>query len=128
MSDDATWVDAGSSSDLSERPRALQARGRDVLVAVVDGEPTAVDNACLHRGATLEGGVCRDGVVTCPSHWWRYDLRTGALLGHPGSALATYPCRVVGDRVEVLLTQAPPALGMREMLLAHARGESAVDA
>lgn len=128
MSDDATWVDAGSSSDLSERPRALQARGRDVLVAVVDGEPTAVDNACLHRGATLEGGVCRDGVVTCPSHWWRYDLRTGALLGHPGSALATYPCRVVGDRVEVLLTQAPPALGMREMLLAHARGESAGDA
>ena len=128
MSDDAIWVDAGSSSDLSERPRALRAQGRDVLVAVVDGEPTAVDNACLHRGASLEGGVCRDGVVTCPSHWWRYDLRTGALLGHPGSALATYPCRVAGDRVEVLLTQAPPALGMREMLLAPARGETVDDA
>lgn len=123
MSDDATWIDAGSTGELTGSPRALTALGRHVLVAMVDGRPTAVDNACLHRGASLAGGVCRDGVITCPSHWWRYDLRTGELLGQPGAALRTYPSRVTGDRVEVLLTQAPPVLGMREILLAHARSE-----
>lgn len=128
MSGPPSWVDAGAVDDLAQSPRAMSARGRHVLVAVVDGEPCAVDNACLHRGASLEGGICRDGAITCPSHWWRYDLRTGALLGQAGVGLATYPCRVSGERVEVLLSPAPPTMGIREMLLAHARAEGKADA
>ena len=121
------WTPTFAVEDLSN-PRRFENAGRAVLVAIVDGRPHAVADACLHKGVSLEGGVCKDGVVTCPSHWWRYDLRTGALLGRPGSALATYPCRTAEGRVEVLLTAAPPALGMREMLLAHARGEKVGDA
>lgn len=104
-------------------PRRFDHGSLGVLVAMVDGDPRAVSAACLHKGASLEGGVCRDGFITCPSHWWRYDLRDGALQGTPGAALTVYPARVAEGVVEVSLPEARQAPSLRETLLAHARGE-----
>jgi len=94
-----------------------------VLVAMVDGEPRAVSAQCLHKGASLEGGVCREGVITCPSHWWRYDLRDGSLQGTPGAGLTVYPARVHEGVVEVQMPAPGRTPSLRETLLAHARGE-----
>ncbi|MGA0067348.1 MAG: Rieske (2Fe-2S) protein, partial [Candidatus Nanopelagicales bacterium] len=102
--------------------------GLGVRVALVDGQPHAGADAWLHQGASLASGVCRDGVVTCPSHWWRYDLRDGSLQGTPGAGLAVYPARVSDGIIEVQLPEVAPAMSMREMLLAHARGEAPADA
>ena len=104
-------------------PRRFDHGSIGVLVAMVDGDPRAVSAACLHKGASLEGGVCRDGIITCPSHWWRYDLRDGSLQGTPGSGLTVYPARVREGVVEVSLPEARQARSLRETLLAHARGE-----
>lgn len=104
-------------------PRRFDHGSIGVLVAMVDGDPRAVSAACLHKGASLEGGVCREGIITCPSHWWRYDLRDGALQGTSGVALTVYPARVVGGVVEVSLPEARQERSLRETLLAHARGE-----
>ena len=104
-------------------PRRFDHGSIGVLVAMVDGDPRAVSAACLHKGASLEGGVCRDGIITCPLHWWRYDLRDGALQGTSGVALTVYPARVVGGVVEVSLPEARQERSMRETRLAHARGE-----
>ena len=104
-------------------PRRFDHGSIGVLVAMVDGDPRAVSAACLHKGASLEGGVCRDGIITCPSHWWRYDLRDGSLQGTSGAALTVYPARVREGVVEVSLPEARQARSLRETLLAHARGE-----
>jgi len=104
-------------------PRRFDHGSIGVLVAMVDGDPRAVSAACLHKGASLEGGVCRDGIITCPSHWWRYDLRDGVLQGTPGTALTVYPARVVEGVVEVSLPEPRQERSLRETLLAHARGE-----
>lgn len=97
--------------------------GRTVLVTVVDGRPCAVDDACLHKAGSLSGGTIRDGMVTCPLHWWRYDVRDGTLQGGV-TALTTYDCRITADGwIEVDLPPAPPARSLREVLLAHALGE-----
>ena len=96
---------------------------RAALVSVVDGEPFAVDDACLHRAGRLSEGVVRDGVVTCPQHWWRYDLRTGARVDHRDDALETYPVRVVDGWVEVDLPDVVARPSLREVLLAHARAQ-----
>lgn len=104
-------------------PRRFDHGSIGVLVAMVDGDPRAVSAACLHKGASLEGGVYREGIITCPSHWWRYDLRDGALQGTSGVALTVYPARVVGGVVEVSLPEARQERSLRETLLAHARGE-----
>lgn len=101
----------------------LSAPAGDAEVAVfnVDGELRAVEGRCLHRGGRLADGLVADGVVTCPLHWWRYDLRTGERLGAPELRLSCYPVRVSAGRVEVLVPAARPALPLRQRLLAAAR-------
>lgn len=104
-----------------------------VLVALVEGAPYAVEDACRHRQASLLTGVVRDGVVTCPSHFWQYDLRTGARHDTDGEGLPAYPARfvtaagepttdaaaAVAVEVDVPDRVEPPSL--RAVLLAHAR-------
>ena len=105
---------------------ALRVVGNDcaALVAMVDGAPFAISDHCPHRSGVLSDGLLRDGVVTCPEHWWRFDVRTGARTDHPEQSIACYPTRVVDGWIEVALpTTSPPALSIREALLAHARGE-----
>lgn len=92
-----------------------------VLVALVEGTPYAVEDACRHRQASLETGVIRDGVVTCPAHLFQYDLRTGARHDREGEALPAYPARLVGDAIEVDLPEPVAQPSLREILLASAR-------
>jgi nitrite reductase/ring-hydroxylating ferredoxin subunit len=54
-----------------------------VLVALVDGVPCAIEDACNHAGASLsegersgKGGAC----VACPMHGYVFDLTSGRLL------------------------------------------------
>ena len=122
------WTATFTVAELTDAPRRFEHGPLGVLVAVVDGEPRAVSDSCLHKGVSLAGGVCRDGVITCPSHWWRYDLRDGSLQGTPGAGLAVYPARVSNGIIEVQLPEAAAAMSMREVLLAHARGEDSSDA
>ena len=103
---------------------AVTARAGDSDVAVfnVDGDLLAVEARCLHKGGALSDGHVSDGVVTCPLHWWRYDLRTGERLGAPDLRLSCYPVRVMDGRVEVRLPPSrPSAPSLRERLLAAGR-------
>jgi nitrite reductase (NADH) small subunit len=100
---------------------AVSAGGRRVAVFRVDGEAFAVDDACLHKGGSLSCGLVRGYVVTCPLHWWRYDVRTGERLGPPQLRLRRYQV-VVRDGVTcVEIPPADPPRPWREVLLEHAR-------
>jgi hypothetical protein len=121
-SPEVSWTPTFPVESLAN-PRRFDHGSIAVLVAMIEGAPRAVSAACLHKGASLEGGVCRDGIITCPSHWWRYDLRDGSLQGTPGSGLTVYPARVHEGIVEVELPEPTRSPTLREALLAHARGE-----
>jgi len=95
--------------------------GAQVAVFNVDGKLCAFEGTCPHRGGPLAEGIVRDGVVTCPLHWWRFDLCTGENVGDPGLRLARYPVRIVDGMVKVLLPPAPPEMSLRERLLAAGR-------
>jgi nitrite reductase/ring-hydroxylating ferredoxin subunit len=95
--------------------------GVAVAVFEVEGELVAFDDRCLHRGGSLSSGLVLGAVVTCPEHWWRYDLRTGERLGSPGLCLRRYPVVREGDAVLVGIPPAPPVTSIREALLRHAR-------
>lgn len=102
---------------------AVLAVSGEVAVAVfdVDGDLVAFDDRCLHRGGSLSGGVVRNGIVTCPEHWWRYDLRTGARLGAPELCLRRYPVERDGDGILVGFPEVAAITSIRERLLQHAR-------
>jgi nitrite reductase/ring-hydroxylating ferredoxin subunit len=76
---------------------------RDVLVALVAGQPFAVEDACNHAGASLAMGSREGCVVACPLHGYRFDLRSGELLS-PRRACApqrTFDAVLLGDVVHV---------------------------
>ena len=118
----AVEVAAGPVGELpAGTVRLLEAAGRRVAVGNAGGRLFALDDTCLHRGGSLACGHLDGEVLTCPLHWWRYDVRSGRRLGQPGLRVATYPVRVVDGQVRVTVTPAPPPRSMREILLEHAR-------
>lgn len=76
----------------------------DVLVAEVDGDVVALEDACNHAGASLaDGPRLPGGRVSCPMHGYVFDLRTGALLSPRGlcDAQRTFTTTLEGDDVVV---------------------------
>jgi len=51
-----------------------------VLVALVDGSPFAIEDACNHAGASLSEGDRKGTRVACPMHGYLFDLTTGRLV------------------------------------------------
>jgi nitrite reductase/ring-hydroxylating ferredoxin subunit len=120
--DAGEWVAVAAAADLPPGT-ALSAPAGDGEVAVfnVDGDVLAVEAHCLHKGGPLADGHVSDGIVTCPLHWWRYDLRTGERLGAPDLRLSCYAVRVVEGQIEVCLPSARRPSSLRERLLAAGR-------
>lgn len=104
--------------------RAVEANGWRIAVFNLDGEIVAVDGRCLHRGGPLEDGFVANGIVMCPWHWWRYDLRTGCRLDDPSVQLAHYPVSVVDGSVRVEVPPPAPVESIRDRLLRLARQEA----
>ena len=104
--------------------RAVAANGWRIAVFNLDGEIVAIDGRCLHRGGPLEDGFVANGIVMCPWHWWRYDLRTGSRLDDPSVHLARYPVSVVDGSVRVEVPPPAPVESIRDRLLRLARQEA----
>ena len=101
--------------------RVVSAGDREVVVFNVDGDLVALDNRCAHKEQPLAGGVIRDGILTCPAHLWRYDVRTGQRVDSPGWEVGCHPVSVVNDEVVVDVPEPEPPKSIREQMLEHAR-------
>jgi nitrite reductase (NADH) small subunit len=67
----------------SELPPVNEAKefscgNKTICIANVDGNYSALDNVCLHRGGPLGQGMIDAGKVICPWHGWAWDVKTGA--------------------------------------------------
>jgi nitrite reductase/ring-hydroxylating ferredoxin subunit len=78
--------------------RAFSVGGRDVLLCEVDGEVYALDAICTHEELPLDGAEVDEGILECPWHGARYEVRTGKVRSLPATIpLRTYPTRVDDD-------------------------------
>lgn len=65
-----------------------------------DDEVYASAGHCTHERTLLCEGLVLDGVIECPRHNGRFDVRTGRALSAPALIdLPTYPVRVEGGTV-----------------------------
>lgn len=92
--------------------------GRAVVVRVGD-ELRAYDNRCLHQDSPLDGAQVRDGVLSCPFHFWRYRVADGRLIGSR-RALERFPVDIVDGEAFVLLPDLATPVSLRRQLLARA--------
>lgn len=75
-----------------------------ICIANVNGEFSAMDNVCLHRGGPLGQGVVEKGKVVCPWHGWAYDPKSGQATHSPAAKIAVYPLKIENGDVMVELT------------------------
>ncbi|WSQ14762.1 Rieske (2Fe-2S) protein [Streptomyces sp. NBC_01231] len=102
-------VEVGSVRDLDEKSvlRLSLPDGRPIAVALLaDGEYTAFEGLCPHKGAPItEGRICEEAVI-CPWHGFRFDLRSGEPVGTPSiMKLSVLPVTVESDRIFVTITK-----------------------
>jgi nitrite reductase (NADH) small subunit len=67
---------------------------KEICVANVNGDYSAIDNICLHQGGPLGQGMIEGGKVVCPWHGWQYDPKTGATVHNPNLKVAVYPLKI----------------------------------
>ena len=97
-----TWVAAGHINDIPPiTGRRVIAGDEDIAVFCVENQVLAIENRCPHKGGSLSEGVSADGIVTCPLHHWRFDLRSGQCPERPKVILRTFPVRREGDQIFV---------------------------
>lgn len=69
--------------------------GREIVLCRVNGVVCALSGICTHEDLPLDGGTIENGVLTCPWHGARYDVRTGRVRALPAvRPLRTYDVRV----------------------------------
>jgi nitrite reductase/ring-hydroxylating ferredoxin subunit len=66
----------------------------------VDGEIHAMENTCPHAGHPLHEGELEGSVITCPLHFWQFDVRTGCRPDDAdGWPIPRFPVSVVDGEV-----------------------------
>jgi nitrite reductase (NADH) small subunit len=101
----AEFVTVGRVGDfVAGNGRMVVVNGRHVALFRLDDGFFAIDNLCLHQAGPLCDGDIDGGVVTCPWHGWSYEIRSGTLVQDPRVGVSKHNTRIVGDDVQVQLT------------------------
>lgn len=101
------WHDVAATEDIeADDVISVEVEGNEIAVFNVEGEFFATHGVCTHEFACLADGLPMDGVIECPLHNGRFDIRTGKALGAPVSVdLRTYPVKVENGRVLLKFTE-----------------------
>ena len=102
---EGAWAAVATLDDFAASDAiAVVAAGKEIAIFLVDGAVFATANRCTHGDARLCDGFLEGHEIECPHHQGRFDVRSGIATGAPAEvALATYPARLAGDRVELQL-------------------------
>jgi len=80
----------------------VEAGGKKILVANLEGKYYAIGNRCTHMGCMLSDGVLKGGIVQCPCHGSRFDVKTGSVVGGPAKKPEpAFQVKVEGDQILV---------------------------
>ena len=98
------WHKACDAAALQEdKHLRVLLKSKDLLLWRQGEAIHAFSNLCLHRGAPLSGGESSEGIITCPLHFWHYDLRDGHCVQVPSMVLKQYPVKTEEGAVFVEL-------------------------
>ena len=97
------WETVAAFDDLPDKHGMTVAAGRANLFLVrLDGQISAIENRCSHRGGPLAEGDVDRGCVRCPWHGSRFDLATGDVVGGPATVnQPVYQTRIQQGMIQV---------------------------
>jgi nitrite reductase/ring-hydroxylating ferredoxin subunit len=77
----------------------VRLEGQTIALFYSDGQVYAIDNRCPHMGFPLHGSVCKDGIVTCPWHYARFDLASGGTFDSWADDVQAFPVQIRNGEV-----------------------------
>ena len=81
--------------------RVVRVGAREYLLLHSDGQTHLIERHCPHAGAPLDRSAVGEGILTCPRHGIRFDLRTGRPDTAGCAVLQRYQLTYDGDRIGV---------------------------
>jgi nitrite reductase/ring-hydroxylating ferredoxin subunit len=67
-----------SKNDLQEGGLLkVEARGKQIVLSMVEGKIYAIDEICTHEGGPLDEGEIKGYDLKCPWHYAVFDVRNG---------------------------------------------------
>ena len=76
---------------------------KEIALFNYKGDYYAIDNICPHRGAPLGEGRIEEGILICPNHEWRFELKSGWCPQNPELSTEVYPIKVHEGKIYVRL-------------------------
>lgn len=123
MSERQMRVDNASARSLDDRPAVLlgtltdvrlqlpirvDVGGQKFCIVESEGELVAFSTTCPHMLGPLAESEVRDGIVECPWHGYRYDIRTRRCITGANLTLANAPRVTIDTNSSVILDFAKP--------------------
>jgi nitrite reductase/ring-hydroxylating ferredoxin subunit len=96
------WVKVSENIAVKEAFfKKVKAGNRNICLVGFEGKIFAVSAVCPHAGGELAGGWCKEGMIICPIHRYRYNLETGRGAKGQGDYVDTFPVEIRADGVYV---------------------------
>jgi nitrite reductase/ring-hydroxylating ferredoxin subunit len=100
-------VRAATLAELQEKGQLLVRLNQQPIALFYSNDRVyAIDNRCPHMGFPLHGSVCKDGIVTCPWHYARFDLASGGTFDSWADDVRSFPVQIQDG--EIWVDVAPP--------------------
>jgi Fe-S cluster biogenesis protein NfuA/nitrite reductase/ring-hydroxylating ferredoxin subunit len=97
-----TWVKVTTIDQIPESGILTGKIGKNPLILYRQGENvTCYLNACPHLATPLDRGKLHNGILTCASHGFEYNLANGECLTIPDIQLQSYPVEIKKEKVFV---------------------------
>ena len=81
----------------------IEVGGKEIALFNYKGNFYAIDNTCPHRGAPLGEGRIEEGILICPNHEWRFELKSGWCPQNPELSTEIYPIKVHDEKIYIRL-------------------------
>jgi len=81
----------------------IEVGDKEIALFNYKGDYYAIDNICPHRGAPLGEGRIEEGILICPNHEWRFELKSGWCPQNPELSTEVYPIKVHEGKIYVRL-------------------------
>ena len=101
----SNWIEVGSLNDIPRLgARVVKTGTGDIAVfRTAEDEIFALRDKCPHRGGPLSQGIVHGKRVACPLHDWKIHLDSGEAVAPDEGCAASFPVRLEGDRIMLLL-------------------------
>ena len=81
----------------------IEVGDKEIALFNYKGNFYAIDNTCPHRGAPLGEGRIEEGILICPNHEWRFELKSGWCPQNPELSTEVYPIKVHDEKIYIRL-------------------------